>query len=175
MHTPMNAALQRARLIGTQFFYRFGMCVRHPSAPSPTPFIPSPAIARPTRFALSSSPRSSSPPFSSPLSPATTLPKPNILPASPSASSTPSSPRTISQAISHSTTSATYGKGIPPCRRARTRSLGRGVAWKASCARSASSWAASRPKPDLEPSTRVPSTRPSSWSGVSRKPYQHVA
>ena len=27
MYTPVDSALQRARLLGTQFFYRFGMCV----------------------------------------------------------------------------------------------------------------------------------------------------
>ena len=34
MHTPMNAALQRARLMGTQFFYRFGMYVHRVSLSS---------------------------------------------------------------------------------------------------------------------------------------------
>ena len=31
MQTSMSSAIQRARLIGTQFFYRFGMCVCSPS------------------------------------------------------------------------------------------------------------------------------------------------
>lgn len=113
MHRLLGSALQRARLLGTQFFYRFGMCVCDFSLSTHLLNPLSLVTAQHTKFVSFLCPRLSSHHSCFPLSPVITRRRTNTSLASPYASSIPSSPQTTSQATLHNMTYGIFGRVTP--------------------------------------------------------------